>query len=376
MGRRATPNLHGPSRHAASKSLKATSRRFRARRRGSERGSRPWTGSSRRRARPASTRIPKRASPSYRRRREKRPRAEAAPRAEEPPPREPAERDDDDDVVVTGERSAEEARAPRDVVDLTSDEPLAKRVKAEPAPRPLATFDDGESDAPLAPLTPRGPPPRSALKKASSSSRKSARFADAPDAAPGAAAGDAAARPAAVEPEAHAAEQKRVLEKRMDRAIWDAFKSKDFAPLEALLANGADAAHVRAAAGGETALMAAAYAGRDDLCRLLLAAGADPAHADNHGATAAYLARGKNHGTLAALLEGVSLNPALAAAAAAPAPPAVAASPRKPPRAGDERHPSTLPPEDRGDDAPRPAEDDVSTRAALSPEDRAIVGAA
>lgn len=162
----------------------------------------------------------------------------------------------------------------------------------------------------------------------------------------------------------------------MDRAIWDAFKSKDFAPLEALLANGADAAHVRAAAGGETALMAAAYAGRDDLCRLLLAAGADPAHADNHGATAAYLARGKNHGTLAALLEGVSLNPALAAAVAAPAPPAVAASPRKPPRAGDERHPSTLPPEDRGDDAPPPAEDDVSTKAALSPEDRAIVGAA
>ncbi|KAH8049892.1 adenosine deaminase [Aureococcus anophagefferens] len=134
---------------------------------------------------------PKRASPSYRRRREKRPRAEAAPRAEEPPPSEPAERDDDDDVVVTGERSAEEARAPRDVVDLTSDEPPAKRVKAEPAPRPLATLDDGESATP--PRSRPGPPPRSALKKASSSSRKSARFADAPDAAPGAGAGDGAA---------------------------------------------------------------------------------------------------------------------------------------------------------------------------------------
>ncbi|KAH8050722.1 adenosine deaminase [Aureococcus anophagefferens] len=303
--------------------------------------------------------------------REKRPRAEAAPRAEEPPPREPAERDDDDDVVVTGERSAEEARAPRDVVDLTSDEPPAKRVKAEPAPRPLAAFDAANPPAPPRAHA-RGPPPRSALKKASSSSRKSARFADAPDAAPGAGAGSAARRPARPPAEPEAPRRSRsACSKRMDRAIWDAFKSRTSRPQAPSERRGRRA---RQPARGETRSWRG-LRGRDDLCRLLLAAGADPAHADNHGATAAYLARGKNHGTLAALLEGVSLNPALAAVAA-PGAAAVAASPRKPPRAGDERHPSTLPPEDRGDDAPPPAEDDVSTKAALSPEDRAIVGAA
>ena len=85
------------------------------------------------------------------------------------------------------------------------------------------------------------------------------------------------------------AQQRRLLGRRMDRAIWDAFRSREFAPIEALLAHGADAGYVRTEGGGETALMAAAYHGREEICRALLSRGADPRKQDKRGHDAAAL---------------------------------------------------------------------------------------
>ncbi|KAJ1448145.1 hypothetical protein M885DRAFT_156129 [Pelagophyceae sp. CCMP2097] len=143
----------------------------------------------------------------------------------------------------------------------------------------------------------------------------------------------------------------------MDRAIWDAFKNGDFAPIESLLAHGAAPAYVRNAGGGETALMAAAFHGKEALCRALLALGADAAATDRHGNTAAHLARARAFAAVAALLDagapapGGTAPPRSAPAspsydAGAPPPPAGGAespqSPIRPRRKGDESHPRHL----------------------------------
>jgi len=98
-------------------------------------------------------------------------------------------------------------------------------------------------------------------------------------------------------------QQSEVLSKRMDRAIWDAFRQLDFDPLLSLLDQGASASYVRLSR--ETALMAAAYAGRDDVCRKLVALGADPSASDAHGNTAVTLAHTQGHHQLAAVLHGL-----------------------------------------------------------------------
>ena len=99
-------------------------------------------------------------------------------------------------------------------------------------------------------------------------------------------------------------EQHRVLSRRMDRAIWDAFRKSDFDPMVSLLDQGAKATYARLSK--ETALMAAAFAGRDDVCRKLLAMGADPAATDAHGNAAFSLAKTRGHTQLADLLRGLA----------------------------------------------------------------------
>lgn len=101
-------------------------------------------------------------------------------------------------------------------------------------------------------------------------------------------------------------DQGRILEKRMDRAIWDAFKTAEFDPMLSLLEQGASASYVRVQGGGESALMAAAYHGNEAACRALIKRGANAAARDRFGHTASSLARQKKHGVLAALLEGLS----------------------------------------------------------------------
>lgn len=100
------------------------------------------------------------------------------------------------------------------------------------------------------------------------------------------------------------AEQRAILESRVDRAIWEAFRTADFDPLLALLDHGVNPGYVREKGGGETALMAAAYHGHVDACRALLARGADVAACDRFGHTAVNLAHKKRHSEVAALLEG------------------------------------------------------------------------
>merc|ERR1711938_374275 len=73
--------------------------------------------------------------------------------------------------------------------------------------------------------------------------------------------------------------------------------------------------------GGETALMAAAYHGREEICRALLSRGADPRKQDKRGHDAAALARVKGNATLATLLDGVCLEPVAAPPRAATPPP-------------------------------------------------------
>ena len=151
--------------------------------------------------------------------------------------------------------------------------------------------------------------------------------------------GDGAAPTPATEPvvdPARRAQLRRLLGRRMDRAIWDAFRSREFAPIEALLGHGADAAYVRTEGGGETALMAAAYHGREEICRALLSRGADPRKTDKRGHDAAALARVKGNATLATLLSGVCLEVPPRAAT----PPPAVVGPAKAPKHGDDVHPS------------------------------------
>ena len=166
------------------------------------------------------------------------------------------------------------------------------------------------------------------------------------------------------------AQQRRLLGRRMDRAIWDAFRSREFAPIEALLAHGADAGYVRTEGGGETALMAAAYHGREEICRALLSRGADPRKQDKRGHDAAALARVKGNATLATLLDGVCLEPVAAPPRAlTPPPPEAPATAKSPKQRGDDVHPRLL--KKNGMDDDDDAADDeaaISRSVALPPE--------
>jgi len=86
-----------------------------------------------------------------------------------------------------------------------------------------------------------------------------------------------------------------ILAPRMDRVIWEAFKTGDFEPIVALVQQGVDPGFQRHAAGGETALMAAAYHGRLEVVKQIVEAGADPDASDSNGLTAIELSRLHNH---------------------------------------------------------------------------------
>ena len=166
------------------------------------------------------------------------------------------------------------------------------------------------------------------------------------------------------------AQQRRLLGRRMDRAIWDAFRSREFAPIEALLAHGADAGYVRTEGGGETALMAAAYHGREEICRALLSRGADPRKQDKRGHDAAALARVKGNATLATLLDGVCLEPVAAPPrAATPPPPEAPATAKSPKQRGDDVHPRLLKKNGMDDDDDAADDEAAISRSVALPED-------
>ena len=128
----------------------------------------------------------------------------------------------------------------------------------------------------------------------------------------------------------------------MDRAIWDAFRSREFAPIEALLAHGADAGYVRTEGGGETALMAAAYHGRrGDLPSII--AGRGPAQAGQAGPRRRGARPRQGQRDARALLDGVCLEPVAAPPrAATPPPPEAPATAKSPKQRGDDVHPRLL----------------------------------
>ena len=175
--------------------------------------------------------------------------------------------------------------------------------------------------------------------------------------------------PAPVADPQRQAQQRRLLGRRMDRAIWDAFRSREFAPIEALLAHGADAGYVRTEGGGETALMAAAYHGREEICRALLSRGADPRKQDKRGHDAAALARVKGNATLATLLDGVCLEPVAAPPrAATPPPPEAPATAKSPKQRGDDVHPRLLKKNGMDDDDDAADDEAAISRSVALPE--------
>lgn len=92
------------------------------------------------------------------------------------------------------------------------------------------------------------------------------------------------------------------LHERMDHAIWLAFRQKDFDPLLALLDSGVSVNFCRSSK-GETALMAAAYAGRMDVCQRLLEQGANPEAKTDDGMTAWTFASRFSHNAIASLIQ-------------------------------------------------------------------------
>jgi len=89
---------------------------------------------------------------------------------------------------------------------------------------------------------------------------------------------------------------KELKERReRDKVIWEAFKTGEFEPIISLVQQGVDPGFQRHAAGGETALMAAAYHGRLDVVKMLVEAGADPETSDSNGLTAVELSRAHKH---------------------------------------------------------------------------------
>ena len=251
--------------------------------------------------------------------------------------------------VATEKRpAAPEAAAPEE-----ADQPKRRRVAGR-----LVAYDD-EGHRPKAwrrDLSPKKP----ATRRAS----KGARVAFADGSKP---VSDVSASPVA-DPQRQA-QQRRLLGRRMDRAIWDAFRSREFAPIEALLAHGADAGYVRTEGGGETALMAAAYHGREEICRALLSRGADPRKQDKRGHDAAALARVKGNATLATLLDGVCLEPVAAPPrAATPPPPEAPATAKSPKQRGDDVHPRLLKKNSMDDDDDAADDEAAISRSVALPE--------
>ena len=251
--------------------------------------------------------------------------------------------------VATEKRpAAPEAAAPEE-----ADQPKRRRVAGR-----LVAYDD-EGHRPKAwrrDLSPKKP----ATRRAS----KGARVAFADGSKP-----VAVDTPAPVADPQRQAQQRRLLGRRMDRAIWDAFRSREFAPIEALLAHGADAGYVRTEGGGETALMAAAYHGREEICRALLSRGADPRKQDKRGHDAAALARVKGNATLATLLDGVCLEPVAAPPrAATPPPPEAPATAKSPKQRGDDVHPRLLKKNGMDDDDDAADDEEAISRSVALPE--------
>ena len=91
-------------------------------------------------------------------------------------------------------------------------------------------------------------------------------------------------------------------QRRMDEAIWEAFRNGDFGPVFAALNDGSDVNFQRPQADLSTALMAAAYHGVERVVRSLLRRGALVRLANVTGDTALSLAASRQHDAVAALL--------------------------------------------------------------------------
>ena len=157
-----------------------------------------------------------------------------------------------------------------------------------------------------------------------------------------------------------------------------AFASDDTAPAERLLfachnapLRRNDTELINATdSGGATALMAAAYHGREEICRALLSKGADPRKQDKRGHDAAALARVKGNATLATLLDGVCLEPVAAPPrAATPPPPEAPATAKSPKQRGDDVHPRLLKQNGMDDDDDAADDEAAISRSVALPED-------
>lgn len=96
----------------------------------------------------------------------------------------------------------------------------------------------------------------------------------------------------------------QVLSSAMDQAVYKAFKEEDFYSVFSLIQNGMDVNYQRVESDGSTALMAAAYHGREDAVNKLLSLGANPCLIDaSTGKTASGFAQQKGHLDLAEKLK-------------------------------------------------------------------------
>ncbi|GLE03795.1 hypothetical protein PINS_up012697 [Pythium insidiosum] len=91
----------------------------------------------------------------------------------------------------------------------------------------------------------------------------------------------------------------QVLGSAMDQAIFKAFKSEDFYAVFSLVSNGMDVNFQRVESDHSTALMAAAYYGREDATNKLLSLGANPTLKDSNGDAAWVFAKRRGHTELA-----------------------------------------------------------------------------
>ena len=92
------------------------------------------------------------------------------------------------------------------------------------------------------------------------------------------------------------------LSERMDRAIWDAFKGKEFDPIFALVNHAGVSVNFGRSSKGETALMAASYTGNMEAARELLEMGADPSRRTTDNFTAWSFASKYGHTQVADLI--------------------------------------------------------------------------
>ena len=176
--------------------------------------------------------------------------------------------------------------------------------------------------------------------------------------------------PAPVADPQRQAQQRRLLGRRMDRAIWDAFRSREFAPIEALLAHGADAGYVRTEGGGETALMAAAYHGREEICRLYCRKGRGPAQAGQAGPRrrGAGPRQGQRDARDAAGRR-VPRAGGRRRRARRPPPPEAPATAKSPKQRGDDVHPRLLKKNGMDDDDDAADDEEAVSRSVALPED-------